>query len=464
MAIKVGLASLGCAKNLVDSELILGFLREGGIEVCEDLGEAEVVIVNTCAFIAEAERESAGIIRRLEGLKSQGLIGRIVVAGCLPARRGSRVGGRFPGVDRVIRQADIPHVAAIVRSLGSGPRGAAAVPAAGQYLYDHSDPRLRLTPPHYAYLKIGEGCDNRCSYCLIPSIRGPFRSRSPESVLEEARLLVEGGARELNLIAQDSTAFGSDRPGGEGLAPLLVRMARIRGARWIRLLYGHPARYTDALLRVIAGEEKICRYVDFPLQHISDRVLSAMRRRMTKAQIVDRLARVRRLVPGVTVRTVFIVGFPGETDKEFEELLDFVRGARFERLGAFAYSREAGTDAARLDGHLPARVKRERLHRLMSLQREIVREQNEEMLGRTTAVMVDERIEGSFQLRGRTAGDAPEVDGTVYLTGGGASPGEIVAARITGMMEYDLVGEISGRRRTARGLPPRGDRRAGGER
>ena len=179
MAIKVGLASLGCAKNLVDSELILGFLREGGIEVCEDLGEAEVAIVNTCAFIAEAERESAGIIRRLEGLKSQGLIGRIVVAGCLPARRGSRVGGRFPGVDRVIRQADIPHVAAIVRSLGSGPRGAAAVPAAGQYLYDHSDPRLRLTPPHYAYLKIGEGCDNRCSYCLIPSIRGPFRSRSP---------------------------------------------------------------------------------------------------------------------------------------------------------------------------------------------------------------------------------------------------------------------------------------------
>lgn len=443
MGIKVGLASLGCAKNLVDSEVLLGYLREGGIEVCEDLGDAEVVIVNTCAFIGEAERESAGLIRRLEELKSNGRIRRLVVAGCLPARRGSDVARRFPGVDRVIRPAEIPHAAGIVRALDDPARDAVRPAAEGPFLYDHRSPRLRLSPPHYAYLKIGEGCDNRCSYCVIPSIKGPARFRSADSVLEEARLLAAGGARELDVIAQDTTAFGIGGPRGQGLPALLRRLAKVPGVRWVRLLYGHPARYTDELLRVIAGEERVCRYVDFPIQHVADRVLEAMRRRMTKSQVVERLGRVRELVPGVTVRTTLMVGFPGETEKEFEELLGFVREARFEHLGAFTYSREGGTAAALLGGRVPARVKKERLRRIMTLQQEIVREANEGMLGRTVDVMVDERLEeGTFALRGRTAGDAPEVDGTVYLAGGGAAPGDSVSVRVTGTMEYDLVGEI----------------------
>lgn len=443
MGIKIGIVSLGCAKNLADSEVILGCLREGGFEVAEHLDEAQVVIVNTCAFIAEAERESAGTIRRLEELRARGEIRRLVVAGCLPARRGADVAATFPGVDRFILPPDIPHAAEIVRAaLSEGQAAPGAVGEAG-FLAGRRSPRVRLTPPHYAYVKIGEGCDNRCSYCVIPSIRGAARSRSADSIVGEARRLAAEGVREINLISQDTTAYGNDRPGEEGLPALLTRLARIRGLRWIRLLYGHPARYTDELLRVIAGEPRICRYVDFPLQHASDRVLRMMGRRMTKAQAARRLERVRLLVPGVTVRTTCMVGFPGETEREFEELLGFVREARFEHLGAFAYSREKGTAAARMERQVPARVKRERLHRLMTLQQGIVRESLERMLGRDAEVMVDERLdEGSFPLRGRTAGDAPEVDGSVYLSGNDAAPGEIVTVRITGMMEYDLVGAV----------------------
>ena len=443
MGIKVGLVSLGCAKNLVDSEVILGYLREGGFEVCEELDEAELVVVNTCAFIAEAERESAETIRRLEELKSRGEIRRLVVAGCLPARRGAGAAARFPGVDRFILPSQIARAAEIVRSAIAGDGSPARSDGGERFLYDHRSPRVRLSPPHYAYVKIGEGCDNRCSYCLIPSLRGPARSRSADSVMREARRLAAEGVREINLVSQDTTAWGDGRPGGEGLPALLAELPRLKDLRWIRLLYGHPARYTDELLRVIAGEPKVCRYVDFPLQHIAERILKVMRRRVTKAQAVERLERVRRLVPGGTVRTTFMVGFPGETEREFEELLGFVREARFEHLGAFAYSRETGTAAARMERQVPARVKRERLHRLMTLQQGIVRDANERMLGGVAEVMVDEHLDGgSFALRGRTAGDAPEVDGSVYLSGNGAAPGDLVRARITGMMEYDLVGEI----------------------
>lgn len=443
MGIKIGIASLGCAKNLADSEAILGYLREGGFEVAEHLDEAQVVVVNTCAFIAEAERESAKTIRLLEALRARGEIRRLVVAGCLPARRGAGVAARFPGADRFMVPPDIPRAAEIVRAALSAGRAAPGAGGGAGFLAGPRSPRIRLTPPHYAYIKIGEGCDNRCSYCVIPRIRGAARSRSADSIVREARGLAAEGVREINLISQDTTAYGNDRPGKEGLPALLARLARIGGLRWIRLLYGHPARYTDELLRVIAGEPRICRYVDFPLQHAADRVLRAMGRRVTRAQAARRLERVRALVPGVTVRTTFMVGFPGETEREFEELLRFVREARFEHLGAFAYSREKGTAAARMERQVPARVKRERLHRLMALQQGIVREALERMLGRDAEVMVDERLdEGSFPLRGRTAGDAPEVDGSVYLSGDDAAPGGIVRVRITGMMEYDLVGEI----------------------
>ncbi|MDD5556831.1 MAG: 30S ribosomal protein S12 methylthiotransferase RimO [bacterium] len=446
MAIRVGITSLGCAKNLVDSEVILGYARRGGLRVCEELGEAEIVIVNTCAFIAEAEEEARETIGRLAALKAAGALRGLIVAGCMPARRGRALAAEFPSVDYFLSPGEIPAVARVVRSLFGGgrrPAGARGRLRAGWFLYDHRSPRLRLSPPHTAYVKVSEGCGNRCSYCLIPSIKGPLRSRRPASVVREARSLAAAGVREINLIAQDTTAFGTDSGGRSRLRGLLRDLARIEGLAWIRLLYGHPARWTDDLLECIAAEPRVCAYVDFPLQHVSDRILRAMNRRMTGRQAAARLRAARSIIPGVTVRTTFIVGFPGETEGEFRELLDFVREARFEHLGAFIYSPEEGTAAARMAGGVPPAVRRERLDRLMALQQGIVREQNERMVGRTVTVMVDGEADGGgFALRGRTEGDAPDVDGTVYISGNGARPGDLAAVRVTGAMEYDLAGEL----------------------
>lgn len=449
MTIKVAVTSLGCAKNLVDSEVILGYLKRGGLQVCEDLGEAQVIIVNTCSFIAEAEEEARETITRLVDLKGRGALERVVVAGCFPARRGAALAREFPGVDYFLGPGEIPHAARVVSSLMGEAGKDRSLPGrsrgGGWFLYDHLSPRIRLTPPHYAYLKVSEGCSNGCSYCLIPRIKGPLVSREISSVVEEARALASEGVREINLISQDTTAYGTDLYGESRLIDLLRGLAGISGLAWIRLLYGHPAGYTDELLRLIAEEPSLCKYIDFPLQHVSDRILASMNRRMTKADAVMRLARVRRAIPEATVRTTFIVGYPGESERDFSELLHFVEEARFEHLGAFIYSREEGTPAAAEPGHVPHEVKCERFHRLMTLQQGIVREMNEGMLGREADVLIDEQVEeGSFALRGRTEGDAPEVDGTVYISGNGAGPGDIVSVRITGTMEYDLVGEMVG--------------------
>lgn len=443
MAIKVGITSLGCAKNLVDSEVMLGYLRDGGFDICDELGDADVVVVNTCSFITEAEREAAQTIRQLLDLKKRGAIARVLVAGCLPARRGEKLSARFPGVDRFVAAAEIPRLASIVRELTEPAAPGVRVPGEkGWFLYDHQSPRIRLTPPHYAYVKIGEGCSNRCSYCLIPSIKGPLRSREMESVIQEARALAAEGVREINLISQDTTAYGTDLYGKVRIVELIRQLARLDGIRWIRMLYGHPAHYSGELFEYIAREPKVCSYVDFPLQHIADPMLSAMNRHMTKKQAVEKLRDVRRLAPGAAVRTTFIVGYPGEGEGEFSELLDFVAQARFEHLGAFIYSREKGTPAAEAPGQIPQAVKRERFHRLMALQQGVVREMNQRMIGGTVEVMVDGKCEdGAFPLRGRCEGDAPEVDGTVYIRGEGLAPGDFTDVRITGTREYDLMGE-----------------------
>lgn len=446
MSIRVGITSLGCAKNLVDSEVILGYLARGGFEISDDLDAARVIIVNTCSFIGEAEEESGLTIEQLLRLKGEGEIDLVIVAGCLPSRRGPLLFERFPRVDYFLAPSEIPSVAGIVRALLSGERrepraGLWREASEGWFLYDHRSPRVRLSPPHYAYLKISEGCSNRCGYCLIPSVKGPLRSREMESVVWEARALADGGVKEINIISQDTTAYGIDRYGESRLGELLERLCEIGGLRWIRLLYGHPARYDERLLRLISGEPRLCRYIDFPLQHISDRILSAMNRRTTRAAVTGTLGRARELIPGLSVRTTFIVGFPGETDDDFEELLDFIGEARFEHLGAFIYSAEEGTPAAGLPGWVPPDVAESRYHRLMSLQQSIVKAAQEDLRGRVVEVLVDERLDGgTFRLRGRTEGDAPEVDGSVYILEGGAGPGEFTEVRVVGTMDYDLVG------------------------
>ena len=448
MKIKVGITSLGCAKNLVDSEIILGHLKREGLDICDELDEARVIIVNTCSFIKDAEDEAEEVIGQLLELKRRGEIEKVIVAGCLPSRYGLRLADRFPEVDYFLAPNEIPSAARIVSDVASGRRcestmGQWSAARDGWFLYDHHTPRVRLSPAHYAYLKIGEGCNNRCSYCLIPVIKGDLRSRAMDSILSEARALAAEGVREINLISQDTTSYGTDLCGDVRLLELLERLCGINGLHWIRVLYGHPAYYDRRLLSFIARAPQICNYIDFPLQHVNDRLLKAMNRRMTKALVVDGLNAVRELIPGVTVRTTFIVGYPGEGEDEFRELLDFVREARFEHLGAFIYSREEGTPAARCPGQVPHEVKRERFHRLMKLQQEIVREANDKMLGKVREVIIDERLdEGSFSFKGRTEGDAPEVDGGVYMVGDGGRPGEFVSARVIGVMDYDLVGEI----------------------
>ena len=448
MPTKVAVTSLGCAKNLVDSEVIQGYLREGGCEICGDLDEARIIIVNTCSFISDAEEESEDTIDELLALKKKGVIDRVIVAGCLIARSGRRLAERFPDVDLFLHPGEIPRVAQLIGELIAGdgrkvPSHRREEEGKGWFLYDHLSPRVRLSPPHYAYVKIGEGCSNACGYCLIPAIKGRLVSREMDSIVEEAMDLAADGVREINLISQDTTSYGIDLYGKPRLAELLKKLVGIEGVTWIRILYGHPAHYTEDVLRCIGGEPKICAYVDFPLQHIADPILASMNRRMAKSAAVEKLRSVREIVKEAAVRTTFIVGYPGETEAHFQELLRFVEEARFEHMGAFIYSREKGTAAASLPWQVPDDVKRERFNRLMSLQQEIVRASNERMMGRVVKVMVDEEShEGSLDFKGRTEGDAPEVDGTVYFSGKGARPGDLVDVRVTGAMEYDLVGTI----------------------
>jgi ribosomal protein S12 methylthiotransferase len=446
---KVGVVSLGCAKNLVDSEVILGYLGRGGFEIVGDLLDAEIVVVNTCAFLTEAEDEAFEVIEELVDLKRRGRLSLVLVTGCLLARRGMRLAERLPDVDAFLFACDIPRVATVVKRLMSGADAGGATASRevspAWYLYDHRSPRVRATPLHWAYIKVSEGCDNGCSYCLIPSIKGGLRSRDIGSVVKEAAALAAEGVKEINVISQDTTAFGTDVREEGLLVELLNRLSDIEGIEWIRLLYGHPARCGEELVRCIAAQPKICDYVDFPLQHINDRILDSMNRKITKRQVCDTLAMVRELIPGVTVRTTFIVGYPGETEDDFEELLQFVKEQEFYHVGAFMYSREEGTVAAVLPRQVSHELKRARFHRLMTAQREVVEKLQERKLGGMVELIIDEELEeGSFGLKGRTRAEAPEVDGDVYIVDDIAPVGEIVQVRIVGMTDYDLVAASPG--------------------
>lgn len=436
----VKIISLGCSRNLVDSEVVAGSLKKEGYRVTE-AGSADLCIVNTCAFIEKAREEAVETILEAAELKKSGKVKILAVCGCLPQLYKKRLVDELPEVDIVLGTSDFPKLGRIVKTFAKS-RGIAISPRPG-YLYNEHSPRILSTPPHYAYIKIAEGCSNRCSYCIISRLRGPFRSRTIPSVIAEARHLSKGGAlKEVDLIGQDTTQFGIDRRGSRELALLLRRLALMdTSVAWIRLLYTHPAHYSEDLIDAIAGEPKVCKYIDLPFQHASDKILRLMNRRTTKADALRLIEKLRSRIPGLILRTSIIVGFPGETEKDFRELLAFVRASQFERLGAFIYSREEATPAARMRGQVSGKVKEERLDELMKVQQAISLEKNRRLIGKTVKVLIDEKGDDAGVYNGRTQGDAPEVDGCVYVTGKTLKAGMFCDVKITDAMEYDLAGK-----------------------
>jgi len=441
---KVGLISLGCARNLVDSEVILGSLKREGFAVSGGLESVDICIINTCAFIGPAREESIDTILEAAGLKKEGRIKKLVVCGCLPQAYKKDLAIRLPEVDLFVGTSDFSRIGKLLKKPSGGGKRAYAVSEKLDYLYDEKSPRFSLVPKHYAYVKISEGCSNFCSYCIISRLRGSFRSRTIRSVLAEAGALSKNGRlKEITLVGQDTTLFGLDIYGKAVFPELLRGLSSLsNGPEWIRILYTHPAHYTDALIDVIRQSDKICKYLDLPIQHISDGVLSRMNRRTTKDDLVRLIGRLKDEIPGITLRTSIIVGFPGETEKDFKELLDFVKDTEFDRLGAFLYSEEEGTAASRMKNKVPAGVSRERLDELMELQKGISARRNKRFLGKRARVLIDEEPDspgGSFF--GRTEADAPETDGGVFVSGKGIKVGEFYDVKITDTLEYDLVGE-----------------------
>ncbi|MDO8795151.1 MAG: 30S ribosomal protein S12 methylthiotransferase RimO [Vicinamibacterales bacterium] len=464
---KIGLISLGCPKNLVDSEVMLGLAAREGHQLTRDAAEADVLVVNTCAFIDGAKRESIDTILEMAEHKKTGRCTKLVVTGCMAERYRDELLEQIPEIDAVLGTGQVPD---IVRVLGTGAPTAftgatATIPllradgtAVGQtgpvpdartasglptYLYDADTPRLLATPRHYAYVKIAEGCDYSCGFCIIPPLRGHYRSRPVASIVQEAQQLAAGGVRELLLISQDTTFYGIDRGERRALVTLLRALDQVEGLEWIRLLYLYPTTITDAVLDAIADSRKVCRYIDLPLQHASDAVLKRMRRPGTRASYLKLLEKIRTRLPGVTLRTTFIVGYPGETDEDFEALQAFVREVQFDHVGVFTYSHEEGTPAFALTDDVPAAVKTRRQRQLMKLQQGIVARAQKRRIGDRIRLVVDgPAAEHELVLRARTVGQAPDIDPQVYLTEcdpSEFSTGQFIEAEITGSQGYDLL-------------------------
>jgi len=433
----VGFVSLGCPKNLVDSERMLAEIARSGAVIADE-SLADTIVVNTCGFLGSARDEALGVIRELAQRKRQGKLRRLIVAGCLVQRDGERLCTAVPEIDALV---GVHNREDIVRAVWATPRGRQVDLYLGEY---HAQPwsdqaRLRLTPPHYAYVRISEGCDQQCTFCTIPSIRGPLRSKPPAQIVAECAELLADGARELILIGQDTTSYGVDIGYEPGLAGLLRELDRqCTAARWIRLMYAYPSVFSDAIIDALAECPRVVKYVDLPLQHIHDRVLRAMGRRVTRAQTETLLHKLRTRIPGLTIRTTFIVGFPGETDAEFQTLLDFVRDFGFDAVGAFAYSYEPETPAARMSGHLDDRVKAERYARLMETQQAVAFAAARRRVGTTFEIVVD-GLEEDGRALGRHAGQAPDVDAVCRLSDGAVQPGEFLTVRCVATDGYDLV-------------------------
>jgi ribosomal protein S12 methylthiotransferase len=439
----VYLHTLGCPKNRVDSEVMLGTLVEAGFRLVQDPAAAEVVVVNTCGFIESAKAESVDAIVELAELKQTGRCKKLVVTGCLVQRHAEELARELPEVDHFLGTGAYADVARIVQDA----QAKRLVVPDPEFVHSAATPRVNSLASHTAYLKIAEGCDNDCAFCIIPKLRGPQRSRPIDDLVAEAAALAAQGTVELSLVAQDLTAYGHDLPGqGAGkvrLHHLLPELCKVEGIRWLRLHYAYPRDVPEALLEVIAREPKIVKYLDMPLQHSSDRLLRTMRRGRDSAFLRELLARMRARVPGLALRTSLIVGLPGETEEDFEDLLRFVEEERFEHLGVFEYSREEGTSAAELADQVPEALKHERYRRIMEVQREIAREHQQARIGRRLEVLVEGRSEETEHLLvGRHAQQAPEIDGVTYVNDGLAYPGELVTLEITDASDYDLVGRV----------------------
>ena len=482
---KVGLVSLGCPKNLVDSEVMLGLAQQAGHELTRDATEADVLIVNTCAFIDSAKQESINTILEMAGHKKDGACQRLIVTGCLAERYREELKAEMPEIDAVLGTGEVPdivraisgtttpHVSPLTFFTGAGapppaylwgpPLGGpirlkpdptgyetssnADAPAWPQplptYIYDADTPRVLATPGHYAYVKIAEGCDYKCAFCIIPTLRGHYRSRPAASIVQEARALAARGVKELLLISQDTTFYGIDRQERGALARLLRELNTIDGLEWIRLLYLYPTTIDDDTLAAMAECDKVCKYIDLPLQHASNQVLKRMKRPGTRQQYDKLLARIRNRVPGVALRTTFIVGFPGENDEDLNELREFVNDHAFDHVGVFTYSHEEGTSARALEDDVPARTKTARRNRLMGLQKRLVSKRHRSRVGdRVRAVVDGPSADHELILRARLASQAPEIDASVYLTECDPSSyraGDFVDLEIVGARDYDLI-------------------------
>jgi len=440
----VALVSLGCPKNLVDSEKMLAQLAEGGCLVGSPMDDADVIVVNTCGFIAPAVDESLEVIAEALRHKLTGRARRVVVAGCLVNRQAERLYEMAPGIDAVVGVNNRDDLLAAV----TGPRRVTRIdplraPAGGGLLADDGG-RFRLTPRHTAYLRISEGCSRKCTFCTIPAIRGAFRSKLPDAILSEARELAADGAVELNIIGQDTISYGRDLPGGARrrrmrLPRLLETLDGLDGVRWIRLMYAYPKQFTDSLIDAIAACPHVVPYVDLPLQHISDAILRRMGRAVTRKSIETLLGKIRRRIAGAVIRTTFIVGFPGETDEQFDELLTFVKDFRFDALGVFEFSPEHGTVAAEMPDQVDDDVKAERYNALMLAQQELSFRANRRMVARPIEVLVD-GVDGAGRCVGRYYGQAPDIDGVCYLTGP-APAGTFIAGNVSAWEGYDLIVE-----------------------
>jgi ribosomal protein S12 methylthiotransferase len=445
--VKIGVVSLGCPKNLVDSETMLGLIHEENYEITNDPSEAEIIIVNTCGFIESAKEESINTILQMAEYKKSGSCKYIIVTGCLSQRYAEELFNELPEADAIAGVEVYDEIGSIIKRVMNGERFIMLERSKPDVIYTSKEtflPRILTTPSYTAYLKIAEGCDNCCSYCAIPKIRGPYRSKPMEQVLKEAKALAANGVKELIVVAQDTTRYGEDLPGGKLLlADLLKELNKIESLKWIRVMYCYPNNFTDELIETFASLDKVCKYVDLPLQHASNRLLASMNRYDTREEVETLLAKLRKRIPGIVIRTTFIVGFPGETNADFEELKEFVEQQRFENAGVFAYSQEEGTVAGAMPNQIPDEIKQERYHELMALQAQISEEIHKDTEGQTLEVLVEGIEEdGSGLHYGRSYREAPDIDGLVFIENpGDIKPGCFVKVNILQGFTYESVGE-----------------------
>lgn len=438
--LKIALESLGCSKNLVDAEIMMGILNRKGYKLVGDFEDADIILVNTCGFIESAKQESIDTILDLAQLKETGNLKLLIVTGCLAQRYSKELQEEIPEIDAIVGTGSYQQIDEIIEGLKKENNIVSLNDI--EFAYNEDLPRYVTTPDYMAYLKIGEGCDNHCTYCIIPKLRGKYRSRKMEDILREAKDLASKGVKELVVIAQDTTKYGFDLYNEAKLPQLLEELAKIEGIKWIRIMYSYPESITEELVKVMKKYDNICNYFDMPIQHASDSVLKLMNRYTTKEDIKSKVEMIRSYIPDATLRTTIIVGFPGETEEDFKELVEFAKEVKFDRLGAFAYSREEDTPADKLPNHVEEDVKIRRRDELMLVQQEISKELNAQKVDNEYEVLIEEQIEDKVYI-GRTQGDAEEIDSIVYVKSDNKlNLGDFVKVKINNALEYDLMGDV----------------------